>query len=49
MEPGTDMGQWRLRFQDGEFWVQSTKDLDDDGIVEDITGYNPRGKLVNFR
>ena len=29
---------WLLRFQDGEFWIQSTKEINDEESVEDITG-----------
>jgi len=28
---------WLLRFQDGEFWIQSTKEIKDEESDEDIT------------
>lgn len=35
----SEKGKWKLRYEDGEFWIQNAKDVDDDTSIDDITGF----------
>jgi hypothetical protein len=35
----SEKGKWKLRYENGEFWIQNTKDVGDDTSIEDITGF----------
>jgi hypothetical protein len=35
----SEKGKWNLRYEDGEFWIQNAKDVDDETSIEDITGF----------